>query len=69
MHPVLGVAALTAGRWAWWQAGLAVGLIAAACVAFYFAQPGMEDCPTDAPRGIRQALFAGAASALGVFVL
>lgn len=61
--------ALIAGRWAWWPAGLAVVLIAAACVAFHFTQPGMEDCPTDAPRWIGHALLAGAASALGVFVL
>lgn len=65
---IFGPFVLLAGKAAWWPAMAAVGPIALAAVAFYFTQPGMDDCPTDTGRWVRQALVAGAASALGVLI-
>jgi hypothetical protein len=48
--------------------GLAVGLagVAAAALAFAWLQPGLDDCPADTPRWLRQAVCGGAASVLGL---
>jgi phytol kinase len=60
---------LLTGREAWLPAVAGVLPVALAAVMFYFTQPGMEDCPTDTPRWVRQALVAGACSALGVLMI
>lgn len=66
---IFGPFVLLEGKTAWAPAMMALGPIAMATVAFYFTQPGMDDCPTDTPRWIRQALVAGACSALGILVI
>src|SRR5262249_41107644 len=45
---------------------LALAGVAGAALLFYFAQPGIEDCPTDTPRWFRQAGYAALASLLGL---
>jgi phytol kinase len=51
--------------------GLAVGAlgVAAAVLAFYWTQPGLDDCPSDTPRWLRQALCAWFVSLLGLLPL
>jgi phytol kinase len=59
-----------------WQAGitgctarcLVTGLVAVslAVLVFSYTQPGLDDCPTDTPRWLRQATHAGLASVLGL---
>jgi phytol kinase len=44
------------------------GAALAACV-FYFTQPGLDDCPLDTPRWLRQGCAAGLGSAVGVVPL
>jgi len=61
--------ALLTGRPAWWPVAMGAAFVALAAVMFYFTQPGMEDCPTDTPRWVRQALVAGMCSALGVWMI
>jgi hypothetical protein len=51
------------------EALLAVPPVALAVVGFYFTQPGMDDCPFDTPRWVRQTLWAALASALAALVL
>ena len=48
-----------------------VGLasVSAAALAFYATQPGIEDCPTDTPRWVRQATYAGVGSLVGLVPL
>jgi phytol kinase len=65
---IFGPFLLLQGMAAWWPAAATVGPIALAAVTFYFTQPGMDDCPTDTGRWVRQGLVAGAASALGVLI-
>jgi hypothetical protein len=48
---------------------LALGGVALAAVGFFSTQPGMDDCPTDAPRWIRQAMWAGVASVTGLLLI
>jgi phytol kinase len=43
--------------------------VAAAAVGFYWTQPGIDNCPTDTPRWLRQAVHAAVASALGLVPL
>jgi phytol kinase len=43
--------------------------VAAAASAFYFTQPGIDDCPANTTRWLRQATHAGLASALGLVPL
>jgi phytol kinase len=40
--------------------------ISGATASFYLTQPGMNDCPTDSPRWLRQALLAGLGSLAGL---
>ena len=49
----------------------AIGLIGIAAVAliFWFIQPGLDDCPTDTPRWIRQALAGTVGSLVGLVPL
>jgi phytol kinase len=61
--------ALLTGRTSWLPAAAGAVLVALAAVIFYFTQPGMEDCPADTRRWVRQALVAGACSALGVWMV
>jgi phytol kinase len=48
-----------------------IGLVGVtvAAVAFYWTQPGMDDCPADTPRWLRQATDAALGSMVGVVVL
>jgi len=63
---IFGPFVLLEGKSAWWPAVVALGPVAVATVVFYFTQPGMDDCPTDTRRWVRQALVAGAGSMLGL---
>jgi phytol kinase len=47
-------------------AGLALPAVALAASAFYFLQPGIDDCPTDTSRWFRQGLHAAAGSLVGL---
>jgi hypothetical protein len=49
------------------RASVALAGVAFAVTAFWWIQPGMDDCPTNTPRWLRQALVAGLASLLGLF--
>jgi phytol kinase len=40
--------------------------VALAALAFYLIQPGLDDCPTDAPRWLRQASLAAVGSLAGL---
>lgn len=51
------------------QAALALPMVALAVVGFYGTQPGMEDCPYDTPRWLRQTAWASVASLLAAGVL
>jgi phytol kinase len=51
------------------EALLAAPAVALAVIGFYFTQPGMDDCPFDTPRWVRQTLWAALASALAALVL
>jgi hypothetical protein len=44
------------------ETGLALPMVALAVVGFYLTQPGMDDCPLDTPRWLRQTLWAAVAS-------
>jgi phytol kinase len=48
--------------------GAAAGLVGTAVVAgaFYLTQPRLDDCPTDTPRWLRQAVAAGVGSLVGL---
>lgn len=54
-----------AGAEPWTMCVMAAGPIALAVSTFYFTQPDMHDCPTDARRWIWQAIVAGTGSVLG----
>jgi hypothetical protein len=43
--------------------------VTVAALLFYWIQPGIDDCPTDTPRWLRQAGCAGLASLLGLVPL
>ena len=43
--------------------------VTVAALAFYWTQPQLEDCPTDTPRWLRQALAAALGSAFGLVPL
>jgi hypothetical protein len=45
-----------------WDAALALPMVALAVVGFYLTQPGMDDCPADTPRWMRQTLWAAVAT-------
>jgi hypothetical protein len=49
----------------------AIGLlgVAVAAVAFNWSQPGMDDCPADTPRFLRQAADAALGSMVGLLSL
>jgi phytol kinase len=51
------------------QVGLALPAVGVAALGFYLTQPEVRNCPTDAPRWLRQAAHAGLASALGLLPL
>jgi phytol kinase len=51
------------------EAALALPLVALAVVGFYLSQPGMDACPFDTPRWLRQTLWAAVASVLAAIVL
>jgi phytol kinase len=53
----------------WSSALLALAAVAAAALTFYATQPGIEDCPTDAPRWLRQGGYAALVSLLGLVPL
>jgi phytol kinase len=48
-----------------------VGLVcvSVAALAFYMTQPGIDNCPTDTPRWVRQATYAGVGSLVGLVPL
>jgi phytol kinase len=46
------------------DAALSLPMIALATIGFFSTQPGMDNCPFDTPRWVRQTLWAGAASSL-----
>jgi hypothetical protein len=48
---------------------LALGGVAGAALIFYGTQPGIDDCPIDLPRWLRQAACAGLASLVGLVPL
>jgi phytol kinase len=50
-------------------AGVGLAGVCLASVAFYLAQPGMEDCPTDGPRWWRQAVASAVGSVVAVIAL
>jgi phytol kinase len=54
---------------AWLAAGVGLVGIMVAAVAFYWTQPGIDDCPTDTPRWLRQAADAGLCSLLGFLIM
>jgi phytol kinase len=67
---ILGPYVLLAGVSSDWLPGLLALLpIVAATTAFYYLQPGMEDCPRDTGRWFRQAIIAGLGSAVGLLWL
>jgi phytol kinase len=51
--------------------GAEIGLagVAVAALAFYLTQPGLDDCPTDTPRWLRQAAAAGLGSLVALWVV
>jgi phytol kinase len=51
------------------EAVVALPGVALAAVAFYVTQPGIEDCPTDTPRWLRQAAVAALGSVMGLVAL
>jgi phytol kinase len=51
------------------EAGWAVPMVALAVVGFYFTQPGMDDCPSDTPRWVRQTVWAAVASVSAALLL
>lgn len=53
----------------WSSALLSLAGVAAAALAFYVTQPGIEDCPTDTPRWFRQGSYAALASLVGLVSL
>jgi phytol kinase len=48
---------------------LALPAVAVAALAFYYLQPGIDDCPTDTARWLRQAAHAALGSVLGLVPL
>jgi len=50
-------------------AGVGLAGVTLAAGAFYATQPGIDDCPTDTPRWLRQAADAALGSALGFVLL
>jgi hypothetical protein len=66
---MLGPLLLLEGRWMFWPALWGLGPLAVAGLLFCWLQPGLDDCPTDTSRWIRQALLAGGASVLGLWML
>lgn len=48
---------------------IALAGVALAALAFYWTQPGIDDCPTDTPRWFRQATHAAVGSAIGLVSL
>lgn len=48
---------------------LALVGVTLAVIGFFMTQPDLHDCPTDTPRWIRQALWAGVASVIGLLLL
>jgi len=48
---------------------IALAGVTLAALAFYGTQPGIEDCPADTPRWLRQATHAGLGSAIGLVPL
>jgi hypothetical protein len=44
------------------EALLSLPMVALAVIGFSLTQPGMDDCPFDTPRWLRQTLWAGLAS-------
>jgi phytol kinase len=54
---------------AWLEAMLALPAVALAVAVFSWLQPGMDACPLDVPRWLRQGACAGAASVLAVLPL
>jgi hypothetical protein len=51
------------------EAALSLPMIAFATIGFFTTQPGMDDCPFDTPRWVRQTLCAGAASVLAAILV
>src|SRR5258707_512900 len=51
------------------ETALSLPMVALAVVGFYFTQPGMDDCPSDTPRWVRQVLWAAFASVLAALLL
>jgi phytol kinase len=48
---------------------IGLGGVAIAATAFYWSQPGMDDCPADTPRWLRQATDAALGSMVGLLAL
>jgi phytol kinase len=48
---------------------IGLGGVAVAAAAFYWSQPGMDDCPADTPRFLRQATDAALGSIVGLLSL
>lgn len=51
------------------EASIALVGVALASIGFFSTQPGLDDCPTDTPRWLRQAMWAGVASMAGLLVI
>jgi len=51
------------------EAALALPMVALAVFGFYFTQSGMDDCPSDTPRWLRQTMWAAVASLLAAGIL
>lgn len=48
---------------------ISIAGVAAAAMGFYWSQPGIDDCPIDGPRWMRQAINAGLGSLAGLLPL